>query len=167
MSKNTEVFKRLEDKLERLVKDSFTQAVTQSLANDIAQQIKKRTRLGYGVDESGNQVRLAPLKESTIQRREDYSENLSDAARPSRSSLTATGQLLDAIKGVGSVARVEITIKGNRTKELDGSRSRINNTQLSKFVQVLRPFFGLTRPERNRFVRQVKDTILRAVKTKL
>jgi hypothetical protein len=117
------------------------------LAQQMAKQIKKRTRLGYGANE-GKQARLKGLdRSSTVKQRGRYKGNLSSETSTRKSNLTATGALLDAIEGSMQSKRLVIEVKNKTRKTLNGSFSQVSNKQVAGFVQEMRPFFDLTNSE--------------------
>lgn len=119
----------------RAIKSSTTQTALKPLAKGLADQIRKRTRLGKGVDSSGNLESIAGLQESTIKARSRNRARLFGQTTPSRSHLTATGQLLDSIEGKSETNRIIIGLKDARRGELNGSASKIGNKELEKFVR--------------------------------
>jgi hypothetical protein len=138
------------------------------LLDDIPKIIRVRTRLGKGVKD-GKATRLKALKSSTKKHRERYKGELSPETSPSRSGLTATGQMLESIAGKISKAtgslRVIFLITGKRTKELSGSSPTSTNDDIARYAREKgRPFFNLTDSERNGIQRKVAQTIKKAVR---
>lgn len=167
-SKNLSAIDRIRKLMTLIVINTMTPAACKELAIKVADRVKKRTRLGYGVSDSGERIRLAGLSDSYIETRQDYSENLSAATRARRSNLTATGQMLDAIEGKGAPSKVIIEIAGRRTGELTGGRSRATNAEVARYVQEQgRTFFALTTSEKKAFAREVKQLILETVRKRL
>jgi len=87
--------------------------------NSLADDIKKRTRLGKGVKENfGKTHKLKPLTSNDyVEQRYDDKEagRLSPYTSPERSNLTRTGQLLDSIRSkVISDNKFEIYVKDSR-----------------------------------------------------
>lgn len=169
MASQSDKLKKYSKNAENLIANILTAPVMTTLAKDVANQIKKRTRLGYGVASGGKQIRLKPLTEKYIETRQDFSENLSEATTPKRSNLTATGQLLDAIQGTGATAKAEIGFNPNsRRSGLTGRGARgLTNVKLKEYVEKIRPFFGLTNAEVNRFVRALKGVLTQGAKKAL
>jgi hypothetical protein len=55
---------------------------------------------------------------------------------PSESNLTATGQMLDALKGKSVDTKATVIIAPTkRKKELSGAKSKLNNDQVRKYVE--------------------------------
>ena len=133
----------------------------------VADMILKRTRLGYGVRDNGEKReklkqlagRPKPYK-STIRARELAKEKgqLSSDTTPTRSNLTMTGQMLNAIsykvKKLGGI----IFIKDNTRKD-----GRATNKEIAEYVSKDRPFFNLSDSE----IRQLKAEAVKLVRSKL
>lgn len=142
------------------------ESVMPELRREIPDQIRTRTRLGGGVDHDGkdrlggNRKKLAGLSAGYKKTRKRYSSNLSSDTTVSKSNLTATGQLLDAIKAkiVGRKS-LEIFLEKNRSVDLYGNSAKINNEQLAEYVEEKRKFFGLTDGEMNKFRRMIREKI--------
>lgn len=133
------------------------QKAAKQLAISVVDWIKIRTRLeGEGV--SGP---LKNLKPSTIRHRTKYSSKLHQDTDTSRSNLTATGQLLDALRGRAGGGKVTIDIKPNkRKKELDGDSSGLTNEQVRKFVEDNgREFLKLSDQERDEVIELASQII--------
>lgn len=168
MSRNTDLLNRLIAQVSKIIDEAITPQQSKVIGDDAAKQIRKRTRLGYGVDGSGKQTRLAPLSEGYKEFRESNSDDLSQATRPARSNLTGTGQMLDAMQGVGKRGKIEVEISGQRRGEVGGRRSKLSNATLARYVQENgRPFFGVTTAERTGIIRQVKQVLVRALRARL
>ena len=147
--------------MKTLVKDAITETESRKLGDMLSQRILKRTRLGYGVTTAGAQERLAGISDTYKVVRREYADRLSDATTPNRSNLTATGQMLDSMTVNPKRGAVEIEIKGRRTGELTGARSRLSNAEVARYVQKAgRPFFKATTAEKNFIIREAKQIIL-------
>ena len=159
-SKNNQVF----NKLLGQVKAGKKKLNLKPIAEGVRKQIIRRTRTGKGV-KNKNFVNLAALKDKTIDKREEFSENLSTFTRPNRSNLTATGQLLDSID-VKRVTPTTFTLdfKDARKYELDNSRPRVTNSKLALYVQKTRPFFEISKTEENKIRRDIKKQLLKSIK---
>jgi hypothetical protein len=130
MAKPEDVLKKVGDRLKikiRLAKN----AAARELAGLIPELVKIRTR-GAGDGVNGP---LKDLESSTIKYRERYDDNLHPETTPTTSNLTATGQLLDSLKGRNVGSKVIVEPKGRRTQELSGERSRKTNKQVLKYVE--------------------------------
>ena len=127
----------------------------------IPELIRLRTRGGAGL--KGN---LPALERSTIEYRTRYRDNLHTDTSPSESNLTGTGQLLNAIEAKASAGRITVSInKKKRRGELSGSRSKLTNDDVRRFVeQNFAEFFELTNDEREQLVQIAKDIIANKIR---
>lgn len=153
-----------EARLKALDTEWSRRGFAKSFMADIAQQIRKRTRLGKGVNDSGEYVKLESLKDTTVQNRKRYKKNLSEFTTVKRSNLTATGQLLDNIRYVYQQGVFRFFFGGTRTKELPGKGRGVKNAQVAAQVSKARPFFTLSKTETNQFARRLKSEFLKIIR---
>ena len=163
---NASIFKSRTKKVSGAVQSGIDKALSE-FVKTVPAQIKARTRVGGGLDSDdagkldGRRKQLDKLKNSTKDYRSTYKKNLSGQTTPSKSNLTATGQMLDSLRGrkrPGNKIRVSPT--GNRTRELDGSSSGLSNIEVQKRVERNgRTFLGLTTAETNKFRRIARNII--------
>jgi len=141
-------------------------------ARILAEQIVRRTRLGKGVNDAGKQTRLAPLKDSTKKQRRRYQRNLTSKTTPGRSNISATGQLLDSVRGRASGAELIVFALNNRTRSLSGGRSSARHSdiitglesgRIGKNTTTPRPFFRVSDPERNQIARNIREEVLKSL----
>lgn len=110
--------------------------------------IVKRTRLGYGVNDSlGQRSKLRPLSPGYIKQRKNFPD-LNQLTRPSKSNLTRTGQMLESmtstVKSKGSVVIAPTGIRDDGQSNMDiarynAERGRIfNNVSELEFKQLVR-----------------------------
>ena len=112
---------------------SALEKALQKISELLRNQIKTRTRLGYGVDDNGTQSKLKPLAKSTIKSRE--SKRLSSETSPSTSNLTESGDMLD-----GMTARVSQYTNGTRIE----IQLQAKDLKKAQYVSEDRPFMNLT-----------------------
>lgn len=127
----------------------------------MVKDIKKRTRLGFGVSDNGaSKSRLKKLEDSTKRYRRWYDRargGLGDGATPTKSNLTLSGNMLDSLKARSTgdfSVRVEPT----------GNDAGISNKEKAEYVSVVRPFLFLSKPEIKRitkFLRKELDSIIK------
>lgn len=154
----SDIEKKIESKIDRAIDLSLDD----KLARDLVEQIVKRTKLGYGVGENGEQTRLARLSDSYAERRRRLKGELDTDTSPKRSNLTATGQLLDALVGKIRNGDIVISIEGNRNGELGGYPSKYTNEEIADFVERQgRKFLGLTNSEKNALIRELRKRVER------
>lgn len=119
------------------------------LAQISAEMVRERTRKGKGVSRRGSFVHnLADLEDSTIRRRERI--KLHPETGPSKSNLTETGQMLDALYGKSKKkGHGDIAIRSKRKKK-KGQKKEITNDEVAFFVSGKRPFIDLSNKEVNK-----------------
>jgi len=153
------VSNKLKDLSNRLkVKIKLAQVkAARALAETIPEVIRIRTQQeGDGVN-----GQLKALESSTKKYRKRYKANLSSDTDPDRSNLTATGQLLNSIKGknIGSKVVIEPG-KSKRKGELSGGKSRLTNKEVNKYVDENgREFLRLNKQETEEATNLAKDII--------
>jgi hypothetical protein len=151
--------KKLEQLSKRLqVKIKLAQVkAAREIAALIPELIRLRTRnAGEGVDGP-----LKALEPSTKKSRDRYKDNLHPDTSPNESNLTATGQLLDSIKGknIGSKVIIEPS-KGKRKGELYGGKSTLSNREVLKYVELNgRKFHELSKEEKEEIIKIVEQII--------
>lgn len=148
--------KELSNRLKVKIKLAQVKAA-RALAETIPEVIRIRTQQeGDGVNGP-----LKSLEPSTKKYRKRYEANLSSDTDPDRSNLTATGQLLDSIKGknIGSKVVIEPG-KSKRKGELSGGKSRLTNREVNKYVDENgREFLRLNKQETEEATNLAKDII--------
>lgn len=150
----------LEKKLRRSREIYRETTFLNSLAKDTAKQIKTRTQLGKSAEENGSSKKLKVLKESYKDIRRKNRNRLSRNTTVSRSNLTATGQMLNALFGIFRGKSIIIDIKEGRGKDLTGRNTGVTNKDLIDFNEDKgRRFFDLTKFEENELRRKIADKI--------
>ena len=127
----------------------------------IPELVRLRTRGGSGVN--GN---LPNLKPSTIRSRTRYADNLSSETSPAESNLTGTGQLLDAIQAKVTEGKIVVTVNSKkRKKELSGSKGKLTNNEVRKYVEDAGfDFFDLSKDERDQLIELAEKLIIEEIK---
>ena len=143
-------FKKATEKLEKLKQFYTSKELANKVADEAIKQIRKRTRLGYGVS-NGRRTRLKPLSEDYKKTRRKM-KGLSRDARPNKSNLTLTGDMLDNMehKLKKKITSMIITL---------GADNALNRDKM-EWVSEDRPFMGLTKAE----LRLLNDLIFEEVK---
>lgn len=168
MASNNVRLERIGSILKLLVEEAITTLESKRLGIMLVEQIKKRTRLGYGVDDGGRQKKLPALSDGYVGTRTRLKDNLDQFTTPKRSNLTATGQLLNSVRSGRRGALVIEIAGGARNKGLDGRSSSLSNRTLAGYLEKKgRKFFGLTTAEEAGLVREIKKVIIKALKAKL
>lgn len=125
----------------RIMKKRIENAIFQAqkkaareLVQVIIDAIRTRTRL-LGELANGESISSKPLSKGYIKQRERHSSNLDSDTSPSTSNATATGQMLNSMKGKASGTKITIDLKTGRRRELSGSKSTQTNTQVNKYYE--------------------------------
>lgn len=167
MSKNQRIMDARAKTIQKAIDRGISDALS-AFTKDVPKQVTTRSKLGGGVQKAnkdgygGQRIKFAPLSERYKDVRRKYRSKLSQDTSVSKSNLTATGQLLESLKGRKKPGDVlEVFASGNRTKELDGSSSTLSNEQVLEKVEGKRPFLGLTDAEVNKFQREARKIIQR------
>lgn len=146
-----EVFKRIGDRL----KQAPSPENLKKLGEAGSEMIRVRTRLGYGVRQTGGKrAKLKPLSALYKESREEFAD-LSEFTTPARSNLTLTGQMLESI-GILKIERtsVEIGPKGPRRSE------PLTNQKVAEYVSGARPFLFLSDLEIKKLARFYEKNII-------
>ena len=136
--------KKAKEKVNRSIEDSIDKKDMDELASFAANMITKRTRLGYGVSDNGQEKsKLEKLKgrpspyKSTIRAR-IYAEKRGELSRettPVKSNLTMTGQLLDSIIWTVEKTKAILFIPNTNRRNSD-----LTNREVGGYVSKKRPF---------------------------
>ena len=189
-----QVIKVVSDK----VNMSLRKGLTQDYVEELKDRIVKRTRVGIGVDlTTGKGERLKKLsddykrqrkrakgikvrnkidKQRRARTRERSKEigvqiqpNLSSKTTPSKSNLTATGQLLDSLTVIKLKLRnafgFRITVGDRRGRDLFGRPSKIGNKKLVQYLaEQGRTFLGFTKSQRNIITKEIRNILIKGLK---
>jgi len=154
------VIKKIRDKI---LKKTFTRSNLEKIAESIKDDIKKRTRLGYGVENNGDRKKkLAPLAESTKKSKRRRKGQLSNQTTPSRSNLTDTGEMLDSLDSSAKVRSTSAElIIGFKTPEAEDKAEFAHDGSSNR---PKRKFMNLSNRELQRVDQAVEDLIDGAIK---
>lgn len=146
--------------LERTIKKSISNATSptkmQKIANSTVNDIKRRTRLGFGVSNHGaKRKRLKRLSDKYIAHRRATGTH--DETSPTKSNLTYTGQLLNSLKAEGYKMGFRITFNDRRKGE------KLTNSKLAEYVSKARPFLNLS----NRQLQRVGQNLASNIKEEI
>lgn len=132
------------------------QKTARQLAQNIVDLIKLRTR----VEGEGTNGKLKPLSKGYVKSRNRYRDNLSPETSPGESNLTATGQMIDALRGRAGAGKVTVDIKPTKRKsELSGGKSKLDNNQVRAFVEKDREFLKLSDDEKREVIELARQII--------
>ena len=120
-------------------KDIVTRPVLQSIGKDVADRIRLRTRLGFGVKSNGAvKQSLKGMRVHTkeyTQFRKDNSGSLSGLTSASKHNLTLSGQMLDSLRETSvdsSGKKIEIGF----TNDFAQLKADVNSTRGWKFLHL-------------------------------
>lgn len=128
-----EFSKELTEALKKAKEEITSPANLQAIGDDLAEQIRVRTRLGNGIDANyGEPSKLKPLSEKYVEQRRDMS--LSDMTTAKKSNLTQTGQMLNEIIAKVVNSQIVITFKSQFSKD----KARWNSEKSRPFLSISR-----------------------------
>jgi hypothetical protein len=126
------------------------------IIKEVSTQIQKRTRLGKGVNDSGELKTLNKLSDKYVNQRKKL--QLDSRTTPKKSNLTRTGQMLDAIQGIRNGSLFTFSFKESRD---DGEK----NSDVAKWAREKgRRFFDLSKSERVGLSRKISQVIKKKIK---
>lgn len=146
--------KKFRLKVERSLNELTSQSNLSPIATDLTEIIRRRTRLGYGVEKTGQpKQKLQPLASSTVRSRARKKSHgaLSEKTSPKKSNLTETGQMLDSLRGRAINKLIEIGPTGDRNKKLTAYH-QLGNAKLPK-----RRFLNLAREDIRQLTAVMQD----------
>lgn len=153
---NEKNFKRkIENALREAQKDIKKKRVLDPIGEGLADEIKKRTRLGYGVDRNGGrQQKLKPLKDSTRKSRAYMKRKgkLHPDTSPAKSNLTMTGEMTDSITNKARDGKITLEV---------GTKYAIYHQDGD------RPFMHLTSDQVRGQEKKLRDLLKRLIQRKM
>lgn len=149
---------RIDAITDRILEAALGTETMKKVAQQAAERVRTRTRVGKGVDSPGKSAKPLPkLKESTVARRkrDQKTGNLTGpGARPARSSLTRTGDMLDAITPKWAEGKAEVVIEGAE-----------ENRKAREVQDLGFTFMNLSRGELDGLARIIKEEVRKKLKT--
>jgi len=149
----------IEMKIQKALAEWHNPSNLKLIAQFALSQIVKRTRLGKGVDRNeGEETPLMKLASSTINHRKR--ESLSSFTRASKSNLTETGEMLDAVNYTIDGKTITLDINNNTH-----SNSSVSNKRLAQIHQFEkgRPFFYFSSNDLRKIYDFVRTKIVKAI----
>lgn len=138
----------------------------QKAARELAIIIVSVLKIRVRIEEEGTNGKLKPLSPKYIEQRKK-SKNLHPHTTPETSNLTATGQMLDALRGRAGGGKVTIDIKPTKRKKgLDGKVPKnLTNDDVRKYVEEAgREFLKLSAVEKREVIDLTTQMILDELK---
>ena len=146
-------FKKNTAKIKKLLGESIPE-----VGEMIEEGIKKRTRLGYGVqDNYKSKNKLEPLSKNYKKQRKR--QKLSKSTSPAKSNLTKSGSMLDNLSTKINKRKYTVQVKPS-----GADRDGVSNKKKSVWVSKDRPYLFLSTPEIKRitkFLRKELDKIIK------
>lgn len=148
-----EAFKK---KIDQALKKLTSNQNLTPIAKDTEEIIRRRTRLGKGVDQSGGpNVALKALATSTkaSRKRKQKRGLLSEKTSPNKSNLTETAQLLDSLKGRAINQLIEVKPTGAR------KGSKLSNSKVAAYQDSAgRKFLNLSKQDIKQLTAVMQDS---------
>lgn len=124
------------------------------IGGELVEDIKKRTRLGQGVDKSlGRQSKFKPLAASTKKSRGYKSKRgeLKGRTTPAKSNLTETGDMLNSLDHKASKGNVTVDVS---SKEADKA----------EYVSEDRPFMNISKAQDRKIKKKIEEDLAKQLK---
>ena len=142
------MMRAFEKALDKVVRSSSFRKI----AEDLVVQIRKRTRLGYGVKEGGKQNKLTKLSDSYKEYRKKNKGKLSNQTTPSKSNLTLTGEMLDSM---------QVKVEGGTIVVSFGTKFAGQKAKWVTTAKEQRRFLDLTTGERKQIAEEIRQLIIK------
>ncbi len=154
-------------KLKAVLDKVFAAANMAQWMQETADDIKKRTRLGYGVEKDyDSKEKLKYLSEKYIEyRKKDKHGELSAATSARKSNLTYTGQMLDALRGSSKGKyHGEVWLKDERKPTKNQKRSFGNNDLAVWNAEKGRNFMAISDLEFKRLNQKIEKVLVEEIR---
>lgn len=138
--------------IQKALNEGISKDNLEKTGKEVAESIKKRTRLGRSVEKTGNQAtKLEPLSAKYKKQRSGLKKKgkLSSQTTPAKSNLTKSGEMVDNIKSKANQNGFEIYIEGRENREK------------ARYVQEKRPFMNLAKFEIKLIIENIINRIRR------
>lgn len=129
----------------------------------IIDTIRTRTRL---LKELANGSKIPALESEAYKKlRAKYANRLDADTSPNESNATATGQMLNSMKGKANGTKITIGLKSGRRKELDKRKPSQTNTQInSHYEKGKGEWFALQQSEKQEAIDYATEIIKEEIK---
>jgi hypothetical protein len=152
---------------QKKIKNAVFQAqkkAARELVQVLIDVIRTRARL-LGEFADGTKIAAKELSDKYIQARKRYANRLDPDTTPETSNATATGQMLNSMKGKAAGTKITIDLKTGRRKELNGSKSRLTNSQVNQYYEEEKgEWFGLQEKEKEEAIDYATEIIKEEIK---
>ena len=159
--KPSDLSKKMEAAQAQAVKAVQDQMKTE--VEQLAKDVRTRTRMGSGVDASGNKSKLKSLSPAYIKQRESLKAKgkLSNVTTPKKSGLTKSGSMLDSLKGTAKGSSFKVEVTGSDDEGNKNSDKALWNAENG------REFMNLSNEERTRTVQKLRQKFVTSFKKAL
>ena len=146
---------------QKKIKNAIFQAqkkAARELIQIIIDTIRTRTRL---LKQLANGSTIPALESAAYKKLRAKNANRLDAdTSPNESNATATGQMLNSMKGKATGAKITIDLKSGRRKELTGNKSTQTNTQINSHYEKSKgEWFALQQSEKEEAIAYAAEII--------
>lgn len=156
-----------QEKLRGILLKVMSQANMAKWMQETADDIKKRTRQGYGVVSDykpKKPLKALSTRYKAFRKKNPYSE-LSDKTAPNKSNLTYSGQMLDALRGDSKgPGQGTIFLVDTRRKMKNQKRSFTNSDLAIWNAEKGRNFLAVTDLEYKRLVQKIEKVLTAAIR---
>ena len=146
---------------QKKIKNAVFQAqkkAARELVQILIDVIRTRTRLMKELASGAAIPRLT--SKQYIAKREKFASGLDADTSPNTSNATATGQMLNAMKGKVTGTKITIDLKSGRRKELDKRKPTLTNSQVNKYYEEGKGvWFDLQESEKNEAIDYATEII--------
>lgn len=150
--------------IQKKIQNAIFQAqkrAARELVEILIQEIKNRVRL---LRETVEGKQFDALDPKYVERRKKV-KRLSKETFPDSSNATATGQMVDAMRGKASGTKITIVLKDDRKKELGGYASKVGNNKVrEEYEKKMGEWFGLQESEKERAIDYAAEIIKEEIK---
>lgn len=104
-------------------------------------------------------------KSKYIDIRKKNAGKLGELGKPTKSNATATGQMLSSMKHEMKPNGFTLLVpESSRSKELNGSPSKLTNKEVAKYYSIKRNIFDFSKPELERIKRKIRQDLMQIIR---
>jgi len=155
----------------KLIKKSLDKIFAQSnmakWMQETADDIKKRTKLGYGVEKDmASREKFDNLSDHYVKfRKENPYNELDGSTSPGKSNLTYSGQMLNALRGASKSAYQGDIYLDNKRRRLEGDSKSFTNNELAVWnAEKGRNFLAISDLEYKRLVQKIEKELTKEIR---
>lgn len=148
----------IKEALSKAIKKATSKQSLKKYGNQVVDDIKRRTRLGFGVKEHGGKrysLSSKPLSAAYLKFRKKHKKLLHGETSPTKHNLTFTGQLLNAMKAEVKSRTIEVNFHNRRPP-------KPSNAEIAGYVSKDRPFLNMSDRELQRLIKEIENVLTKA-----